>query len=563
MTFDFFKKLFGKKPTSNTQVATNSETISVPESVLDRFVLNSPEFFYFDAESGKLIFSAKGKDVKIVENCEIKAGVIILALFWLRDIAKKNRELFNSIILKYAPTTGTSDKEMHEFLWNYYRTGQTAKLPQLIQFYNRGYGIIHFLDSISKFETVLLDESLAGVSRTKLMERFGNINTRKSVNDIADETLIKLIYLSYHQGEEAENNHNRPQTGTPIKSQEKLSKENKSPIDAYLLLFSAEWCGPSKRFKKEIIEGGVTNFSYIDVDSDNELSEKYRILSVPTTILIKTNGDVIQKWTGYDDEDPGQSKFIKEINSGKYNIRLYPGIAPYKVEPASPKQTQPVATPKPATAPRAVKTSPIKRDVDNSISAFESGNISLLQDRLFQLISQLNKPRSGRLIIEFPEKDRLCECFSLCLRYDWMHDSDIREVWAENGFYCIIDYLSKQAKTPQDRLAGGLDLFLHIQYGKDSLAPKVDDILRKATMRGEPFFDRNDYAKGANYVIKQFQFLGAILIKPFAEKALNGENYNAYLRIINDPTISYIPLRDILLKAQFISRIIESILEDM
>lgn len=336
-----------------------------------------------------------------------------------------------------------------------------------------------------------------------------------------------------------------------------------TPIDAYLLLFSADWCGPSKRFKTEIIEGGVTNFSFIDVDTHSELSEKYRIMSVPTTILIKTNGEVIQKWTGYDDEDPGQSKFVKEIKSGKYNILLYPGIAPYKTEPETQQPKQQIATPQPSITPQPVIMSPIKRDVDNSISAFESGNVSLLQDRLYRLISQLNKPQSGQLIIDYPEKDRLCECFSLCLRFDWMHDSDIREVWAENGFYCIIDYLSTQAKTPQDRLAWGLDLFLHIQYGKESLAPKVNDILRKAAMRGEPFFDRNDYTKGANYVIKQFQFLGASLIKPFAERALNGENYNVFHSVINDPTLSNIPMRDILLKAQFISRVIESILEDM
>lgn len=55
-----------------------------------------------------------------------------------------------------------------------------------------------------------------------------------------------------------------------------------APINAYLLLFSAEWCGPSKRFKKEIIDGGVTNFSYIDVDTNDELPAKYNIRSVPT-----------------------------------------------------------------------------------------------------------------------------------------------------------------------------------------------------------------------------------------------------------------------------------------
>ena len=79
----------------------------------------------------------------------------------------------------------------------------------------------------------------------------------------------------------------------------------------------------------------------------------------------------------------------------------------------------------------------IKPMVDSCIEAFEKGDIASLQNELFQLVSNFNKPGSGRLITGFAEKDRLAECFTLCLQYDWMNDSDIREVWAENGFYCI------------------------------------------------------------------------------------------------------------------------------
>lgn len=336
-----------------------------------------------------------------------------------------------------------------------------------------------------------------------------------------------------------------------------------APINTYLLLFSAEWCGPSKRFKKEIIDGGVTNFSYIDIDTNDELPAKYNIRSVPTTILIKTNGEKIKEWVGYDDEDPGQSKFISEINSGKYNILLYPGIKPYIIPSTTSNQTPKPNHQIPNQNREGQTGSPIKTYVDSAIAAFESGDVPLLQDKLFQLVSQLNKPGTGRLITNYPAKDRLCECYSLCLRYDWMNDSDIREVWAENGFYCIIDYLSKDAKSTQDKVAGGLDLFLHTLYGKDSLVPKFNDILHKAGLRGEPFFDANDYSKGAYYLIKQFMFLGASLFKPFATKALQGNNYNLYTQIVNDPEIRSIPLNRITLKAQFISRIIESILNDM
>ena len=115
----------------------------------------------------------------------------------------------------------------------------------------------------------------------------------------------------------------------------------------------------------------------------------------------------------------------------------------------------------------------IKPMVDSSINAFENGNIALLQNELFQLVSNFNKPGCGKLITGFAEKDRLAECFTLCLQYDWMNDSDIREVWAENGFYCIVDYLTSHWNNKQDLIAASLNLFLLLHQGKESLKPKI------------------------------------------------------------------------------------------
>ena len=44
----------------------------------------------------------------------------------------------------------------------------------------------------------------------------------------------------------------------------------------------------------------------------------------------------------------------------------------------------------------------LKPYVDKAISTFESGNISQLQNDLFQFASLLNKPGSGKLITDFP-----------------------------------------------------------------------------------------------------------------------------------------------------------------
>lgn len=98
--------------------------------------------------------------------------------------------------------------------------------------------------------------------------------------------------------------------------------------DAFLLIFSASWCGPSKRFIKEINEANVENYTYIDVEDESteSLQTKYNVRSIPMTFLVKTNGDIIKKWSGYDDEDPGQTKFVNYINTCGYNIIPFKGM---------------------------------------------------------------------------------------------------------------------------------------------------------------------------------------------------------------------------------------------
>lgn len=46
-------------------------------------------------------------------------------------------------------------------------------------------------------------------------------------------------------------------------------------------------------------------------------------MAVPTTYLLDEDGYVIKKWDGYDDEDPGQSKFVNYIKNSQYNIEPY------------------------------------------------------------------------------------------------------------------------------------------------------------------------------------------------------------------------------------------------
>lgn len=203
--------------------------------------------------------------------------------------------------------------------------------------------------------------------------------------------------------------------------------------------------------------------------------------------------------------------------------------------------------------------------VDEAISLYEQGDIPALQNTLYETYQHFNKRGGGLLITQFPAKDRLCEFFSLCLQFDWMNDKEIREVWVEDGFYCIVTYLCYNAQTKQDLLAGCLDMFLLLCYGRHSLIPKMQDILSKAEFKGESVFSEEDYANGADYVIRQFLFFSATVISPIEKQhhIISSELLPAFQEAKTDFEFASIPPNAILAKANFIAKIIEYILNTM
>lgn len=156
----------------------------------------------------------------------------------------------------------------------------------------------------------------------------------------------------------------------------------------------------------------------------------------------------------------------------------------------------------------------IKRQVQNAIQLYERQDITALQQQLYELYSNFNQIGGGKLIINYPNKDQLAECFTMMLRFDWINDNDIREVWAENGFYCIIEYLNKQANTPIDTAVGALNLFLHLCVARKDLKPKVQEVLNKAVMLMNPVFKDHYINNSADYLIDQFLYLSAKMIQP-------------------------------------------------
>ena len=63
----------------------------------------------------------------------------------------------------------------------------------------------------------------------------------------------------------------------------------------YVLYFTADWCNPCQRTKpiaEELSRDGVINFKFIDADTEIEMLKNFKILSIPTFILVEDGKEV-------------------------------------------------------------------------------------------------------------------------------------------------------------------------------------------------------------------------------------------------------------------------------
>lgn len=207
----------------------------------------------------------------------------------------------------------------------------------------------------------------------------------------------------------------------------------------------------------------------------------------------------------------------------------------------------------------------LKKQVDKAINLYESNNIIALQQQLYEIYLNFNKPGGGNEIINFPQKEKLGECFSLMIKYDWTKDNDILEVWAENGLYCIIDFINS-IHTHQEQVVGAFDLFLHIHISRKYLINNIRGLLVKAKAKNNICFDSDDYKLGAEFVIDQLFFLSAQIIKPlvFSQKEiLKGDALLSFHKILDRREFYRFRPEEIFQKAKFIAQVTESILKDI
>lgn len=80
-------------------------------------------------------------------------------------------------------------------------------------------------------------------------------------------------------------------------NQEVLNSKNPVLVDFY-----ADWCGPCKMLSPIIDQvaqdyAGKATISKLNVDENNELAQKFNVMSIPTLIFFK-DGKEVQRMTG-------------------------------------------------------------------------------------------------------------------------------------------------------------------------------------------------------------------------------------------------------------------------
>lgn len=66
-----------------------------------------------------------------------------------------------------------------------------------------------------------------------------------------------------------------------------------------ILYFTAEWCGPCKMIKPQLLEtANQIPITFIDVDANSTTAQTYNIKSIPCAVLIDANGNTLGRLTG-------------------------------------------------------------------------------------------------------------------------------------------------------------------------------------------------------------------------------------------------------------------------
>ena len=79
----------------------------------------------------------------------------------------------------------------------------------------------------------------------------------------------------------------------------KYNKEDLTKLEGvYLIDFYADWCGPCKMLGQVLETMEDVNIIKINVDEEEDLAKKYKIMSIPNLLIIK-DGEIKKQLIGF------------------------------------------------------------------------------------------------------------------------------------------------------------------------------------------------------------------------------------------------------------------------
>lgn len=81
-----------------------------------------------------------------------------------------------------------------------------------------------------------------------------------------------------------------------------------------ILKFFGSWCNPCKDLSKNLEDAGIEHKS-IDVDENEELTEKYNVMSVPTIVVLDEDDNEVGRFIG----SRTKEQLLKELK--KYEVQ--------------------------------------------------------------------------------------------------------------------------------------------------------------------------------------------------------------------------------------------------
>jgi len=98
-----------------------------------------------------------------------------------------------------------------------------------------------------------------------------------------------------------------------------------------ILYFTASWCGPCRALAPRMEKlASQINYQKIDIDSNQDLSIKYGIRSVPSLVLVDENGNELNRIVGAQPDEiilnfatPGRTRTCDLFDLFAFHDRIY------------------------------------------------------------------------------------------------------------------------------------------------------------------------------------------------------------------------------------------------